>query len=139
VAMDGASSFVVIWKDKREGNYDIYAQRYSSNGNPDGKNYKVNNSPDLNEQSQPAVAANGGKIFFTWKDSSSDNCDIVAKVVEWNWTEVEGNENSFNLPNEFYLHQNYPNPFNSTTTMQFRAGSLEFREPIHTTLMFTIL
>ena len=139
VAMDGAGSFAVVWKDKREGNYDIYAQRYSSNGNPDGKNYKVNNSPDLNEQSQPAVAAKGGKIFFTWKDSSSDNCDIVAKVVEWNWTEVEGNENSFNLPNEFYLHQNYPNPFNSTTTMQFRAGSLEFREPIHTTLMFTIL
>ena len=34
----------------------------------------------------------------------------------------------------FSLLQNYPNPFNPTTTIQFRVGSLELREPIHTTL-----
>jgi hypothetical protein len=33
----------------------------------------------------------------------------------------------------FSLLQNYPNPFNPATTIQFRVGSLEFREPIHTT------
>jgi len=34
----------------------------------------------------------------------------------------------------FSLSQNYPNPFNPATTIQFRVGSLEFREPVHTTL-----
>jgi hypothetical protein len=39
-------------------------------------------------------------------------------------------------PFAFELEQNYPNPFNPTTTIPFRAGSLELvaRSPIHTTL-----
>jgi hypothetical protein len=34
----------------------------------------------------------------------------------------------------FSVLQNYPNPFNPTTAIHFRVGSLDFREPIHTTL-----
>jgi len=41
-------------------------------------------------------------------------------------------ENS--IPKNFSLEQNYPNPFNPTTKIQFKVGSLEFGEPIHTTL-----
>ena len=122
VAMDGSGSFIVVWKDKRGGKYDIYVQRYISNGNSEGKNYKVNSSPDYGDQSQAAVATNGERIFFVWKDSSSNNCDIVAKVVEWDWTDVEEDEDNFNLPNDFILHQNYPNPFNLTTTIPFHIS-----------------
>jgi flagellar hook assembly protein FlgD len=39
-----------------------------------------------------------------------------------------------NVPNSFELFQNYPNPFNPTTTIKFKVWSLEFREPVHTTL-----
>ena len=34
----------------------------------------------------------------------------------------------------FALLGNYPNPFNPATSIQFRVGSLEFREPAHTRL-----
>lgn len=39
-----------------------------------------------------------------------------------------------NLPDEFELLQNYPNPFNPTTKIKFGVGSLEFGNPVHTTL-----
>jgi hypothetical protein len=37
-------------------------------------------------------------------------------------------------PSAFALLGNYPNPFNPATSIQFRVGSLEFREAVHTTL-----
>jgi len=138
VGMDGSGSFVVVWKDKREGSDDIYAQRYSFSGSAEGKNYKVNNSSTSSERSQPAVATNREKIFFVWKNSSSNNCDIVAKIVEWDWTEVEEKEENFSLPNDFVLGQNYPNPFNGHTTIPYhfscKLQDASRKTPIHTTL-----
>jgi|GEM_PF-1653722 len=39
-----------------------------------------------------------------------------------------------NMPEEFELFQNYPNPFNPTTKIQFRVLSLEFGNPVRTTM-----
>lgn len=49
-------------------------------------------------------------------------------------TAVFENDN-LNLPQDFNLGQNYPNPFNPTTKIQFRVESLEFGDPLHTTLI----
>jgi len=43
-------------------------------------------------------------------------------------------ETNEGAPLAFALLGNYPNPFNPATTIQFRVGSLEFREPVPTTL-----
>lgn len=49
------------------------------------------------------------------------------------YTDVK-EEEEIQIPSSFSLSQNYPNPFNPTTRIQFRVGSLEFRQSIHTTL-----
>jgi len=49
-------------------------------------------------------------------------------------TEVKSKEELF-VPNIYSLGQNYPNPFNPSTKIQYRVGSLEFGEPVHTTMI----
>jgi len=57
--------------------------------------------------------------------------DGVLRVVPTGVFE-DGNSN---LPKDFNLGQNYPNPFNPTTKIQFKVGSWEFGDPLHTTLI----
>jgi hypothetical protein len=138
IAMDGYGNFVIAWKDYRNGNPDIYAQRYNSLDNPIGNNYLVPNPQFVSfAQSDPSVAANDSKIYFAWQDNRrAKGWDIYAKVVDWNWTKV-GEEEVVGLPNTFELAQNYPNPFNPTTTIPFTVSGSQFmvHSPIHTTLV----
>jgi hypothetical protein len=87
IAMDVPGNSVITWQDYRNGNADIYAQRYNSSGTPMGDNYLV---PDLNYssfyQERPAVGANSSNICFTWGDERRDPwSDIYAKIVGWDW------------------------------------------------------
>ncbi len=50
-----------------------------------------------------------------------------------NTADVDEDEEQKNVES-FQLSQNCPNPFNPVTKIQFRVQSLEFREPIHTTI-----
>jgi hypothetical protein len=50
------------------------------------------------------------------------------------YTKVK-DEEEIQVPSSFSLSQNYPNPFNPTTRIQFRVGSLEFSQSIHTTII----
>jgi hypothetical protein len=137
IAIDGSGNFIVAWEDYRNGNWDIYAQRYSPSGNPLGSNYLVNNPQYASfSQQYPVVVINNPKIYFAWQDDRrGTGFDIYAKVVDWTWTEVEEEELA-NLPNSCELSQNYPNPFNPETTIPFSLkvqGSM-FKGPMHTTL-----
>jgi hypothetical protein len=135
IAMDGASNFVIIWEDYRNGlsKPTLYAQRYDSDGNPIGNNYLVPNYQYANfAQRYPTVTSNSSNIYFGWMDNRrAKGWDIYAKVVDWNWTKVEEDE-EVTLPNAFELYQNYPNPFNPTTTIRFTVEGQ--RRPIRTTL-----
>jgi hypothetical protein len=67
---------------------------------------------------KPYFPANFEKLYF---DLSS-------------WTDVGDDIAEDRLSAQFYLSANYPNPFNPVTRIEFRVKSLEFRDPIHTTL-----
>jgi hypothetical protein len=80
IAMDGSGNFVITWQDKRDGYYDIYAQRYNSSGTPQGANFKVNNDAGTAEQVLPAIAKGGsGNFVITWGDYRNGNADIYAQ------------------------------------------------------------
>ncbi|MFH2035373.1 MAG: hypothetical protein ABIJ45_03135, partial [Candidatus Zixiibacteriota bacterium] len=61
--------FVVVWKDDRNGNDDIYYQRYNSSATAIGLNQKVNDDAGTSIQAFPAVCADGkGRFFISWVD-----------------------------------------------------------------------
>ncbi len=128
MAMDGDGDFVICWQDDRNGDQDIYAQRYSSSGDTLGTNYLVNQRPDVAnpDQEYPSVALTNARITFTWQDARrSKGWDIYAKVVTWDWDKVdEPGDDDLGLPKDFTLFQNYPNPFNSATLIRYQLSAV---------------
>ncbi len=135
IAIDSSGNFVICWGDKRNGEWDIYAQRYHADGTRWGGNYLVNQRPDVPnpDQLHPSIALNNDRIVFTWEDARrSKGWDIYAKVVSWDWEGVhEPGDNNLGLPQDFALSQNYPNPFNSTTVISYQLSGIR---PHRTTL-----
>ncbi len=126
VAMNGTGSFIIVWEDRRNGDSDVYAQRYDSDAQPEGGNYRVNSEAGSFGQKEPSVTTDGQTIFFVWQDNRLGDYDIFGKVVEWSWTDVEEEPDMENSPEDFVLYQNYPNPFNPHTTIPFTVhGSRE--------------
>jgi hypothetical protein len=116
IAMDNSGNFIICWNDQSNDTFYIYAQRYYSSGNRKGENYLVPNFQYFSIY--PTVAANTSNIYFAWMDFRRGNFDIYAKVVDWNWSKVEEDE-EINVPNLFALSQNYPNPFNPETQIEY--------------------
>jgi len=85
IAMDGSGNFIIAWEDRRNGKYDIYAQRYNSNGNRLGANFMVNDAEGSSYAYHPAVAADGsGNFVITWDDWRNGNRDIYAQRYDGN-------------------------------------------------------
>jgi hypothetical protein len=80
IAMDGSGNFIITWRDHRNLNADIYAQRYNSSGNPMGSNFQVNEDIGTPDQAFPAIAVDGsGNFVITWYDYRNGNYDIYAQ------------------------------------------------------------
>lgn len=80
ITSSGGGNFVVVWNDDRNGNLDIYAQRYDSNGIPQGKNFRVNDDINSSQQYFPSVSADGsGNFVVVWEDERDGNPDIYAQ------------------------------------------------------------
>ncbi|MBN2088199.1 hypothetical protein JW964_01220, partial [candidate division KSB1 bacterium] len=80
VAVDDNSNFVVVWTDTRNGNSDIYAQRYTLNGVKQGTNFQVNDNNMSGLKFSPAIAINGSVNFVVvWVNSQNGKYDIYGQ------------------------------------------------------------
>ncbi len=83
VAMINDGDFVAVWEDMREGNQDIYGQRYV-NWAPLGSNFRINDDVGSASQEIPAVTINSdsGNFLVTWADYREENSQIMAQEFD---------------------------------------------------------
>ncbi len=77
---DDFGNYVVVWEDNRNGNYDVYAQRYHKSGTKLGANVRVNDDVGSAYQHNPKIAVDGdGDFIVTWYDNRSGRDNIMAQ------------------------------------------------------------
>ncbi|TAL58777.1 MAG: T9SS type A sorting domain-containing protein [Bacteroidetes bacterium] len=87
---EGIAGAIIVWKDLRSGNYDIYAQRVDLTGNLQWAVNGVAISTGPGAQLNPnAVGDGAGGAIIVWQDSSAGSSDIKSQrlsslgVVQW--------------------------------------------------------
>jgi len=83
-----------VWTDERNGNQDIYAQKYDMNGNSQwAYDIKVNNSSSTAAQYSPAIAFddNSDSLYVVWTDERNDNQDIYGQKLDKNGNSLWSN------------------------------------------------
>ncbi len=92
ISTDGSGSFVITWYDRRNGDYDIYAQRYASDGTALASNFKVNDDQGRAYQNFPSISTDGsGNFVITWTDSRNYDSDIYAQRYASDGTALASN------------------------------------------------
>lgn len=86
---DGKGGAILVWKDLRNGNSDIYIQRINSSGTPlwttNGKAVVIKPS----HQENPIIAADGSSgAIIAWQDSSGTSWDIFAQHIDSNGAQL---------------------------------------------------
>ena len=92
VASRGSAGAVMVWRDERNGDYDIYAQYLDVNGAPLGTNFRVNDDISIAVQRTPDVAALAdGRFVVAWEDQRRGVTDIFAQRFAGGGQSVGGN------------------------------------------------
>ena len=88
IAIDETGGFVICWEDFRNGRFDVYAQKYSSDGTTVGNNFLVNSNGSENSADRPAIAINdSGAFIIVWEGSQA----IYAQRFSYDGTAIEDN------------------------------------------------
>jgi hypothetical protein len=126
ISKNDSGNFIITWHDYRNGNWDIYAQRYLNDGNALKSNFKITNIGE-GAQIWPDVKLWNNLIYNTWQDNRTGGTgfDIWANVLDWDNPDWIGDDELHQIPLEFVLHQNYPNPFNSSTKIKYELPRAE--------------
>ena len=92
VAATSDGGFVAFWDDSRNGNSDIYGQRYDSTAAVVGSNFRIDDDAGTGNASEPAAdGLTGGGFVVAWSDWRNGNLDIYAQRYDSAAVAVEGN------------------------------------------------
>jgi hypothetical protein len=81
VAAAGDKGFVVVWTDTRNGQNDIYLQRYTSAGIQVGGNMLVNSDSGASYQAGAAIASDySGRFAVCWQDYRNGNYPFTPDI-----------------------------------------------------------
>ncbi len=82
VAINSFNEFIIVWSDNRDGDDDIYAQRFDLSGSRLGPEFKINDDPDSTAQNMPTVAAHpDGGYWIAWADARSGDYNIYCQRI----------------------------------------------------------
>jgi hypothetical protein len=103
VSIDLSGNFSIVWEDSRNGNTNIYMQRYNSNGIPIDTNFRVDDDTSESDQYSPTIAYDAtGRQIVVWCDyrNSDDDLEIYAQAFQNNGVRL-GVNRQINLPDLF--------------------------------------
>jgi len=91
ISIDGNSNFIIAWEDNRNGYFDIYAQRYLSDGSTLGDNFKITDDTPTSSQCNPSVSSDlAGNFTVCWEDNRNDYNDVYARRFSNDGTPLAG-------------------------------------------------
>ena len=90
IASDSSGNLLLVWRDERNGNPDIYAQKIDSNGSRLwAQDVRVNRDTGTAPQSSPAIASDSsGNLLLVWQDGRNSNPDIYAQKIDSNGSQL---------------------------------------------------
>jgi hypothetical protein len=86
VAMREDGSFIIVWSDEREGNSDIYGQRFAPDGSRIGENFLVNEFTSGNQCQPSIIILPSGDFFVSYTDNQLGQGDIFLTRFSANGT-----------------------------------------------------
>lgn len=76
-------SMIIVWRDARNSNYDIFAQRVDSNGNISWQGNGIPVTTNESSQSSPVlVSDNSGGAIIVWGDSRNGSQDCYGQRID---------------------------------------------------------
>ena len=94
IASLGDGGFVVIWESEDQDGSDagVFGQRFDSNGNAVGAEFRVNSTTASDQQNAQVVALGGGGFVVVWQseDQDADGLGIFAQRFDASGTAVGG-------------------------------------------------
>jgi len=92
IASTSDGGFIAVWSDLRDGNPDVYGQRYDSTAVAVGSNFRVDDDAGTSSASGPAAdGLTGGGFVVAWSDWRNGNYDIFAQRYDSTGVAVGGN------------------------------------------------
>ncbi len=83
ITSENIQGLIIVWKDERSGNNDIYSQRLNDTGVPqwaaNGVAIATGAAPQINPN---IVGDNSGGAVIAWQDSSAGNWDIKSQRID---------------------------------------------------------
>ena len=81
VTMTQRGDMIVVWRDNRNGDLDIYGQVFSIDGQARGNNFLINDDKNKKAQSNPSVSlSTNGEFIVIWADMRDGNYDIFGQA-----------------------------------------------------------
>lgn len=114
-ASDGAGGAIVVWQDRRSGDYDLYAQRINAAGAAQWTADGIVITTAGGEQRFPVTFADGaGGAFLVWQDARNSDPDVYAQRLNGSGSIPSAVGDVPSLA-RVTLSPNFPNPFSNET------------------------
>ncbi|HKW15847.1 MAG TPA: FlgD immunoglobulin-like domain containing protein, partial [Candidatus Krumholzibacteria bacterium] len=114
-ASDGAGGAIIVWQDRRSGDYDLYAQRINAAGVTQWTANGIVVTTASGEQRFPVAVSDGsGGAFLAWQDARNADLDIYAQRLNGSGSMPTAVGDTPSLAH-VTISPNVPNPFSNQT------------------------